>query len=70
MREGDSRSADVGVGPILGARHCRRPIDFNWRATPDNDIVTYEVRERVAVVTMNRPPYRNAQNSSITCRGF
>jgi enoyl-CoA hydratase len=35
-------------------------------ATPDKDIVTYEVRERVAVVTMNRPQYRNAQNSSMT----
>jgi enoyl-CoA hydratase len=28
--------------------------------------VTYEVRGRIAVVTMNRPEYRNAQNSAMT----
>ncbi|OLF05693.1 enoyl-CoA hydratase [Actinophytocola xinjiangensis] len=28
--------------------------------------VTYEVRDRVAVITMNRPRYRNAQNSAMT----
>lgn len=26
------------------------------------DVVTYEVRDSVAVVTLNRPDYRNAQN--------
>ncbi|RJO71272.1 enoyl-CoA hydratase [Nocardia panacis] len=30
------------------------------------DVVTYEVRGRVAIVTMNRPDYRNAQNSVMT----
>lgn len=30
------------------------------------DVVRYEVRDRVAVVTMNRPRYRNAQNSAMT----
>ncbi|MFD1815698.1 enoyl-CoA hydratase [Rhodococcus gannanensis] len=36
-------------------------------AVPDEgDVVTYEVRGRVAVVTMNRPTYRNAQNSVMT----
>jgi len=30
------------------------------------DVVRYEVRDRVAVVTMNRPDYRNAQNSAMT----
>ncbi|MER7012854.1 enoyl-CoA hydratase [Saccharopolyspora sp. NPDC000359] len=29
-------------------------------------VVTYERRDRVAVVTMNRPEYRNAQNSAMT----
>ncbi|MDG3011470.1 enoyl-CoA hydratase [Rhodococcus sp. D2-41] len=32
----------------------------------EGDVVTYEVRGRVAVVTMNRPAYRNAQNSVMT----
>lgn len=31
-----------------------------------DDVVTYEVRGAVAVVTMNRPEYRNAQNSAMT----
>ena len=30
------------------------------------DVVRYEVRDRVAVVTMNRPDVRNAQNSAMT----
>ncbi|WP_338889067.1 enoyl-CoA hydratase [Rhodococcus sovatensis] len=30
------------------------------------DVVTYEVRGRVAVVTLNRPQYSNAQNSKVT----
>lgn len=30
------------------------------------DVVTYEVRGTVAVVTLNRPQYRNAQNSKVT----
>ncbi|PBC37278.1 enoyl-CoA hydratase [Rhodococcus sp. ACPA4] len=30
------------------------------------DVVTYEVRGTVAVVTLNRPEYRNAQNSVVT----
>lgn len=34
--------------------------------TPNGDIVIYEIREHVAVVTMNRPRYRNAQNSVMT----
>jgi enoyl-CoA hydratase len=32
----------------------------------DADAVLYEVRGHTAVVTMNRPEYRNAQNGSIT----
>jgi enoyl-CoA hydratase len=31
-----------------------------------SDVVTYERRDRTAVVTMNRPEYRNAQNSAMT----
>ena len=31
-----------------------------------SDVVTYEVRGSTAVVTMNRPEYRNAQNSEMT----
>lgn len=30
------------------------------------DVVTYDVRGTVAVVTLNRPDYRNAQNSVVT----
>ncbi|MBO0676670.1 enoyl-CoA hydratase [Mycolicibacterium sp. S2-37] len=32
----------------------------------DQDVVTYRVTGRTAVVTMNRPRYRNAQNSVMT----
>lgn len=32
----------------------------------EGDVVTYEVRDHVAYVTMNRPDYRNAQNSVMT----
>lgn len=36
-------------------------------ALPDEgEVVTYEVRDRVAYVTLNRPDYRNAQNSVMT----
>jgi enoyl-CoA hydratase len=31
-----------------------------------DEVVLYEVREQVAVVTMNRPEYNNAQNSQMT----
>ena len=32
----------------------------------DQDVVLYEVREDIAIVTMNRPEYNNAQNSQMT----
>ena len=32
----------------------------------DSDVVTYRVTGGIAVVTMNRPQYRNAQNSAMT----
>lgn len=36
-------------------------------ATDDtHDVVTYEVRGSTAIVTLNRPEYRNAQNSKMT----
>ena len=31
-----------------------------------DEVVRYEVRERTAVITLNRPQYRNAQNSAMT----
>jgi enoyl-CoA hydratase len=34
--------------------------------TPDDEVVTYDVVRGTAVVTMNRPRYRNAQNSVMT----
>ncbi|MGW2183052.1 enoyl-CoA hydratase [Streptomyces sp. NPDC001732] len=34
--------------------------------TAGEQVVTYEVRGSVAVVTLNRPEYRNAQNSKVT----
>lgn len=42
-----------------------------WRGTElaaadEDDVVTYQVSAGVAVVTMNRPDYRNAQNSAMT----
>ncbi|AOW93533.1 enoyl-CoA hydratase [Rhodococcus sp. WMMA185] len=32
----------------------------------EGDVVTYEVRDGIAFVTLNRPDYRNAQNSVMT----
>ena len=32
----------------------------------ETDVVTYEQHGPIAVVTMNRPQYRNAQNSAMT----
>ena len=32
----------------------------------EDDVVTYEVRDRVAIIRLNRPEYRNAQNSKVT----
>lgn len=32
----------------------------------DTDVVTYRVDDGIAVVTLNRPQYRNAQNSAMT----
>ena len=32
----------------------------------DHEVVTYEVRGPVAIVRLNRPEYRNAQNSAVT----
>ena len=34
--------------------------------TPEEPVVRYDVREGVAWITMNRPRYRNAQNSQMT----
>jgi enoyl-CoA hydratase len=36
------------------------------QAQPEQDVVRYEVRDRTAVITLNRPRYRNAQNSAVT----
>jgi enoyl-CoA hydratase len=35
-------------------------------AVPEGDVVSYEVIDRVAWVRLNRPEYRNAQNSAMT----
>ncbi len=32
----------------------------------ETDVVRYEVRGQTAVITLNRPRYRNAQNSAVT----
>jgi enoyl-CoA hydratase len=32
----------------------------------EHDVVLYEVRDTTAVITLNRPQYRNAQNSAVT----
>ncbi|WP_067522361.1 enoyl-CoA hydratase [Endozoicomonas ascidiicola] len=38
----------------------------NSDKTENQDVVLYEVRDGVAIVTMNRPEYNNAQNSKMT----
>src|ERR1700744_4226643 len=35
-------------------------------AGDERDVVLYEVRDTTAVITLNRPQYRNAQNSAVT----
>jgi len=43
--------------------------DSAKESAPNNDegeVVLYEKRERVAIVTMNRPKFRNAQNARMT----
>ena len=40
--------------------------DINSEETSSQDVVLYEVRDGVAIVTMNRPEYNNAQNSKMT----
>ncbi len=35
-------------------------------STAETDVVRYEVRGQTAVITLNRPRYRNAQNSAVT----
>jgi enoyl-CoA hydratase len=41
--------------------------DGPTKASPtESDVVRYETRGRTAVITLNRPRYRNAQNSSVT----
>ena len=32
----------------------------------EDDVVTYEVRGSIAMIRLNRPEYRNAQNSKVT----
>ncbi len=38
----------------------------NGSAPDEKDVVRYETRGRTAVITLNRPRYRNAQNSAVT----
>lgn len=47
---------------------CARPLAESKgdQVQDDNDVVTYRVTDAVATVTMNRPRYRNAQNSAMT----
>jgi enoyl-CoA hydratase len=41
-------------------------VGAEGREKLEGDVVTYERRGRVAIVTLNRPDYRNAQNSVMT----
>lgn len=43
-----------------------RGKDMPGSEDPSGDIVTYEVRGSVAIIMLNRPEYRNAQNSKVT----
>ncbi|MFB2600364.1 enoyl-CoA hydratase [Herbiconiux sp. P17] len=43
------------------------PSDETTRDLPTEDeVVTYEIRGPVAIIRLNRPQYRNAQNSAVT----
>src|SRR5215213_3204573 len=57
------RSADYEVDGCAthGGSEGDRMVDED-----EGDVVIYTVNDGVAVVTMNRPRYRNAQNSAMT----
>jgi enoyl-CoA hydratase len=38
----------------------------NGASPQEQDVVAYDVRDATAVITLNRPQYRNAQNSAVT----
>ena len=38
----------------------------NGAASEESEVVRYATRDRTAVITLNRPRYRNAQNSAVT----
>ncbi len=54
-------------GPTTGpaAEHATTH-GFSVAQDVDGPVVTYQVRDHVATVTVNRPTYRNAQNSQVT----
>ena len=56
--------ADTEKFPPLAATHAAAPELA--AASGDAEIVLYEQRGAVALVTMNRPQYRNAQNARMT----
>jgi enoyl-CoA hydratase len=69
------RGSSNGAGPQESpAENAGSPAD-NTGSPADStaasgagseDVVRYEVRDRTAVITLNRPRYRNAQNSAMT----
>jgi len=54
------RASGNGAGP---AESTAGPAD---NGSGSEEVVRYEVRGRTAVITLNRPRYRNAQNSAMT----
>jgi enoyl-CoA hydratase len=48
-----------GQGQPMAAAHADAPA-------AEGDVVRYETRGQIAVITLNRPRYRNAQNSAMT----
>jgi enoyl-CoA hydratase len=51
--------------PVEGSGD-RPPEQALTLSADEHDVVTYEVRDATAVITLNRPQYRNAQNSAVT----
>ena len=68
---GDFRSVDGRRSQPESVTHdgCAAHCGPVWRAVvtlEDGDVVGYRVADGIAIVTMNRPQYRNAQNSAMT----
>src|SRR4029079_6321406 len=60
-----SAASVTPASPPLHHLRYRGPYRRNGGRMPEMDFILYEVVERVAVITLNRPDRRNAQNPQL-----